>query len=1097
MSFIVPRTCTEIPEDAGQESPPRSRSPAEFRQASSYVLLGDPGSGKTTSFEAECRALGEEACLVAARDFLTLDPDAHPEWHGTTLFIDGLDEVRGGGGDARTPLDALRGRLEALGRPRFRLSCREADWLGANDRRNLAAVAPEAGLAVLRLDPLTEEDIERFLNSRTGVGDASAFVATAKEQGVAGFLANPQCLHMLADIVAGGDAWPQSRLDLFEGACRRMVREHNEEHIAATGRRSSSPGLVEDDLLDAAGRLCAVLLMSGLPGSAVPGRESADFPDLNRCAGQQEERCRRAVSTKLFKAAAGGRFQPIHRYVAEFLAGRYLARLIEGDRRGGRVVRGGIPARRVVALMAGHDGGVVTELRGLSAWIAAHAPSARDELIERDPIGVGLYGDIGRFSTRERRELLISLARVASRLHLASGGVAAFESLATTEMEPAVEEILRDGCREQDHQSFVGFVLNILRHGSSLPRLADRLLALACDDTWSSWIRAAALRAFLHHRTDGAEKSQRLKRLLIDLHSGTVPDTDRELRGILLSRLYPREVPPAMVWSYFVATEDRTRLGSWRLFWLQRIPEESTAPEAVELLDGLARKASEAGPVLETHDDERDIARRLLARALDFCGDAVDTDRLYGWLRAGVAGVLDDHWKHQGSVRGIRRWLDQRPEIQKAVLLEGLRHCPMGMEFPRRAFEVRCCLYDARRPPDYALWCLGQAVSGVEAGPQIAEFLLLEAFRAHKDGEGNEGVSLDVLEAHVRQNERLRPGWDLVTRPPALPDETEHRRADAEERKQRDDEWLAHVRAETPALNENRAAPELLFRIACAYFGVDRTLGTESGPSEVEQLLRGEQDLTRAALAGLRGAIDRPDVPEIDAILDLRRQNRLPYLAWPFLAGLGELERAGPDDASTWDDGRMRKALTLYLCYMTPGHSPKWYGRLLDKRPGLVADVLTAVARTGFRLDGSDSPVLWLLAYDRSHTRVAQLASLRLLDCFPTRCNAKQLRSLDLLLRAALQHAGRARLLELVDRRLRRRSHEHFPTGSVAGMWGAGSADQVRFSTPRLHGGARAACTASCGVPVPGRWRFALAPSVGQEGSETLHPALGALFRSG
>ena len=524
MSFIVPRTCTEIPEDAGQESPPRSRSPAEFRQASSYVLLGDPGSGKTTSFEAECRALGEEACLVAARDFLTLDPDAHPEWHGTTLFIDGLDEVRGGGGDARTPLDALRGRLEALGRPRFRLSCREADWLGANDRRNLAAVAPEAGLAVLRLDPLTEEDIERFLNSRTGVGDASAFVATAKEQGVAGFLANPQCLHMLADIVAGGDAWPQSRLDLFEGACRRMVREHNEEHIAATGRRSSSPGLVEDDLLDAAGRLCAVLLMSGLPGSAVPGRESADFPDLNRCAGQQEERCRRAVSTKLFKAAAGGRFQPIHRYVAEFLAGRYLARLIEGDRRGGRVVRGGIPARRVVALMAGHDGGVVTELRGLSAWIAAHTPSARDELIERDPIGVGLYGDIGRFSTREKRDLLTSLARVASRLHLASGAIAAFESLATAPMEPAIEEILGSTGREPERESFVGFVLDVVCNGSALSGLADRLLALVHDDTWSPWIRAAAVRAFLHNSPDGPAKTNMLKLLLEDIQAGAVAD---------------------------------------------------------------------------------------------------------------------------------------------------------------------------------------------------------------------------------------------------------------------------------------------------------------------------------------------------------------------------------------------------------------------------------------------------------------------------------------------------------------------------------------------------------------------------------------------
>ena len=515
MSCIVPRTCTETPEDGtGQDGPRRSRRLADYRDTPAYVLLGDPGSGKTTAFEAERNAPGEDACLVTARDFLTLEPGRHPEWQGKTLFIDGLDEVRAGGGDARTPLDALRGRLDALGRPRFRLSCREADWLGANDRARLAAVTAGAGLAVLRLDPLREDDIERLLSARPGVGDVRAFVAKAERQGVAGFLTNPQCLTMLADVVVVGDAWPESRLSLFAAACRRMLLEHNEEHVAATARLSSSPGHLDHDLLDAAGRLCAVLLLSGRPGCAVPGRESPHYPDLNRCACREHEPGRRALSTKLFKAVADGRFEPIHRYVAEFLAGRHLARLIEGGRNDGRGARGTVPARRVFALMEGHDGAVVTELRGVSAWIAAHARSARVELIERDPIGVGLYGDIGGFSTREKRELLASLAREASRLHLTSGAIAAFESLATAPMVPAMEEILRSAGREPERESFVGFVLDVLRHGSALPGLADSLLALVRDEASSSWIRAAALRAFLHNSPDGPAKTNRLKRLL-------------------------------------------------------------------------------------------------------------------------------------------------------------------------------------------------------------------------------------------------------------------------------------------------------------------------------------------------------------------------------------------------------------------------------------------------------------------------------------------------------------------------------------------------------------------------------------------------------
>ena len=395
MTIRVPRTCTEVPEDGQQgRRADGSRSLAAFRSVSAYVLLGDPGSGKSTSFEAECDALGEEACLVTARDFLALDPDAHPEWRARTLFIDGLDETRAGGGDPRTPFDALRGRLDALGAPRFRLSCREADWLGTNDRNTLARLTPAAGPMVLRLDPLSEEGIEHILNAGFGIDDACSFVATAREKGVAGFLANPQCLDMLASVVTSGKGWPRSRLELFEQACRRMVREHNEEHRVAAARSSPSMAMSEEDLLDVAGRLCAVLLVSRAAGcSTAPGREDADYPDLNRCVREYREPCRQAVASKLF-TSADGRCRPVHRHVAEFLAGRHLARLIEGTGRNARDGRGGFPARRIVALMTGYDGGVVTELRGLSAWIAAHARSARKQLLQRDPIGVGLYGDI-------------------------------------------------------------------------------------------------------------------------------------------------------------------------------------------------------------------------------------------------------------------------------------------------------------------------------------------------------------------------------------------------------------------------------------------------------------------------------------------------------------------------------------------------------------------------------------------------------------------------------------------------------------------------------------------------------------------------------
>ena len=114
--------------------------------------------------------------------------------------------------------------------PRFRISCREIDWLGDNDRKNLRVVSPEKRIALLRLNPLTKEDIQQILDVHPEVGDPRSFVAEARRLGVDGFLENPLTLDMLARAVGGGQLWPRGRLETFALACRQMASEFNEEH---------------------------------------------------------------------------------------------------------------------------------------------------------------------------------------------------------------------------------------------------------------------------------------------------------------------------------------------------------------------------------------------------------------------------------------------------------------------------------------------------------------------------------------------------------------------------------------------------------------------------------------------------------------------------------------------------------------------------------------------------------------------------------------------------------------------------------------------------------------------------------------------------
>ena len=235
MNGVVSLRCSEIPpsgRDQNRQDIPHTLE--AFRSVSAYLLLGDPGSGKTTAFKAECAVLGEEPCLVTARNFLALDLDSHREWRDKTLCIDGLDEVKAESRNLSQPFENVRGRLDALGKPNFRISRRIADWLGSNDQTHLEIVSPDSQVKVLCLNPLSASAIVEILDCRLGNDRALEFVATTSERGVDGLLANPQSLTIMATDVDRDRGWPSSRLETFESVCQQLVREHNEEPGGST-----------------------------------------------------------------------------------------------------------------------------------------------------------------------------------------------------------------------------------------------------------------------------------------------------------------------------------------------------------------------------------------------------------------------------------------------------------------------------------------------------------------------------------------------------------------------------------------------------------------------------------------------------------------------------------------------------------------------------------------------------------------------------------------------------------------------------------------------------------------------------------------------
>ena len=329
----VPRRVTALSLDGGSSDEPRAAASAksltEHRRASAYVLLGEPGSGKTTAFEMECEADPEGSERVSVRDFVELDLNSHPEWRGKTLFIDGLDEIRTASNNWRTPLDSIRKRLDALDRPRFRLSCRAGEWLGDDDTAALGRLGSYDDLVVLRLDPLVEDEVRALLEERVGPLRTSELMSYAHEYGLYGFLQHP--LHIELLLEAGiGSGQISGRRGLFDSACRSMTRERNPAHRAAM---RGMPRLSEAALLDASGYLCALSLLTDSLGWTVdPAGPMPGYPSIreieNADSSVAGEELDRALRTRLFTMRSDGCFEPIHRQVAEVLGARFLGGLV-------------------------------------------------------------------------------------------------------------------------------------------------------------------------------------------------------------------------------------------------------------------------------------------------------------------------------------------------------------------------------------------------------------------------------------------------------------------------------------------------------------------------------------------------------------------------------------------------------------------------------------------------------------------------------------------------------------------------------------------------------------------------------------------------
>lgn len=1007
--FISRRAKERIEGEGAAEARPLQA----WRDAEAYVLLAAPGAGKTSVFKSEAEASGGE--YITARNFITLGPaSCSPK---APLFIDGLDEVRAGSASRRDPLEEIRKRLNQLRRPRFRISCREADWLGAVDKNALRAVAPNGELAELHLLPLDDEEI-LVIVSRNPSAAASAkdFLSQAKRRGVRALLGNPLLLNLMIEAVRG-DQWPRGRADVYRLASERLAIEYNDEHRA---ERKAAPST--EVVLDDAGLLSALLLLSGVEGFSAqatfnPLGGATTVESIPTALGLRDPHA--ALSSKVF--AADGEIRiPLHRTVAEYLAARAIAC---------RVQRG-LPIGRVLALMSGLDGGIVEPLRGLHAWLAVHCTSNRRELIDRDPLGVVLYGDLTSFTTLEKEHVLQALHREAQRFAFFRRGhweAHPFGALATADMVPTFRNLFAAPNRDLAHQSLLDCVLDAIGHThepDALATLRSSLEKLVRDDSFNPSLRAEALQSWL--RLAPADL-QPARALLDQINSGAVSDPDDELAGLLLDCLYPARLPTEEVLDYLHRPKRESLNGKYRHFWIDALIDRTPSSALASLADRWIKARSELQGERWDLDRNR-LAGRLLAAAVRAHGESVPIERLYKWLGAGI----DEHGfaaLRDEDAAPLRNWLAVHPELQKALVAYGWTQVRKDPSTGSRFFwESETRLFRSTRPADWYEWLLEQAAATEDEA--LARYCFDNAAHAALNQLPGFDITMEQVERWVENNRKKWPGADdWLSDAWSLPldhwegeefrRKAEHEAKESELRRER----RRHIEPHLAELRNGIAPPGLMMQVAYAYEERYLDVRGDSPLARVQDLLGGSIDEAVSVVHGLVAALSRDDLPSVVEILKIDATQRHHYLRPVCLLGA---RLAFERDADVWRRWREDLARRLVAFWLTEGlgEPPGWYEALCAQHPDWVASVLVPFAVQRIRGQAqSNIAGLWSLAKDEAPKDLARLVLPELLQRYPARADEAQLRVLNgELLRAASRHLDSELIADQIGRRLAMKS---------------------------------------------------------------------------
>lgn len=995
------------------------------------VILGNPGIGKTTELE-QAAAQEANAGFCTVSQFLT---DPIELFQGKTIYLDALDEHRAELRQGVSIINGIRGRLRGLGSPKVRISCRSEEWQQGSDLKSLSDVTGGEPVYILKMQPLGEEDIRAI--AAEDITDVDTFLAGAQERDLGELLGNPETLKLYLKVYQNGGGWPETRAKLMEQSTKLLISEENEQHNRARGDAIS-----DKRLMHAAEDLSAILLFGDKEGVALSKAARSEIyillqelPDIDLDATQV------AVRRRLFSSDAPEQVHPEHKTTGDYLAAKALVR---------RILDKSLPLGRALSLLTGKDGGPLSHMRDVYAWMIALLPEQAEQLIKTDPFGAMIYGDAGQWSVATRRTALKLLSAYAANTDPWFRADAWYAPLLGGLVHPELIEDFRNILTDEPSPHVTNVVLSALEYGSLLPELGDDLLSFIRDSSRPQfdWVRDDALRVFT--RVCPERIDERVT-LLADVKAGVIPDDGHVLRAVLLGELYPVEVGLHEVVHYF-SNANIVGTGTMDGFIRNELIEKTPDSDLPILANAILMNPNDVKKLGEFN--RRKLNGALVRRLLESHGDVATPDQIYAWL--GI--YIDRHrtaYLDKEDADIIRAYFETHPKLYVGLFRHWLGQTvpdeKHNYRFHHTSFHYRTLL--ASPPFDFPQTLLTWAAE--ETDSDKAEFLFEEVVNMTMGGDlGAFSVSLDDLFDYVEAHPLFADTLERNRTTTVSDWQWEEARRNQNIRKGEEGVRAHNVEILSPRLEEVRTGKDLhnVDWGAQNWFGLTYAGRLEDEP--IERIRRqSNYEIAEAITEGFEALLKTttPRMPGEIVALDFNSQRALESFA--VLAGADILAERSQEEFLALPGANLKAALAYHLVHSVGGEDRAWGEQIMSAHPGLAREVLAEIWRA--RLAGGAKQHLtgaYIGRTENISTPIILVEIPILLDENP----ALPPRILEDLLKAILHH-GDAEVLRplapmaLADRRVRGESRTYWL--AVAALFSPG--DYARSLDGRLRTSSR------------------------------------------